>query len=763
MNTKCTLSGQSRLWLLFGLLFCAATTTLSAQHCVIQPNINSQGASCFGGNDGSASLAPTGGVAPYTYSWSTGSTSGSISGLSAGNYAYTITDANNCSNSGNVYVGQSAKLLGNLTKTDNTCHGDATGSATLNPSGGTPPYTYSWSNGAATQTARDLNAGAISYTVTDSRGCTGTGSVSILEPGPVWTTFMQRYACNGMDNGRVEVFANGGTPPYTYAWSTGATGSVVENLGPGMYGYTVTDSRGCQDIGLACIFRSPEPDNIVLTSTPPDCGNTAGGSASATVEGGYDPFTYAWSNGATSANITGLTPGTYTLTITDAGGCTYTSSTTVANGATVNLTVMVQNNGNLTANPTGGSGTYTYAWSNGETTRTAINYNNGDSYSVTVTDSNGCTATANGINTGGTMDCTGNAAVEVSVQDLLNGSLRANPSGGDGNYSYAWNNGETTRTATTYQPGDSWRVTVTDGNGCTDTANGQLDPEDDCPGNVTFAGMIGPDQYLCAPGNTPERIGELQAPSGGEGTLEYLWMFSTQSAIFNEGFYTPIPNSNSATYQPGVLDETTYFVRCVRREGCVYLETNPVTITVGNEIDPTITHPPVGCFGETHTYSVTNAPGRVTWTFDGPVTTNVTQGRNIQVTFIGAGDLFYTVTIETDDCTGVFTGRVAVNSCFGGGGEGTIGAPNGGLTQGMQAMAAPNPVSDQTTIDFGQELSSPVLVQLVDVNGAVVQSHQLGAYARRFDLSLSDHVAGLYFVRIVQGDELVQTMRIIKN
>ena len=653
----------------------------------IQANVSRVNNGCHFGSDGELSLSPSGGTPPYSYQWSNGGTTATISGLAAGPYAYTITDANGCSKTGGVSVLANSPIISSVTVRDVDCHGDAEGSAFVTPSGGVGPYTYQWSNGETTQNIGGLTAGPYSYTVTDSQGCTGEGSFSVQEPAPVWTTFTQQYACGDEDNGSAEVFANGGTPPYTYQWSNGATTAAIDNLAPGMYFYTVTDSNGCQSSeGLVCIFRSIIEASV--TANAPNCTSADDGSASIIVTDGIEPITYEWSNGATTATVSDLAPGTYSYTVTGAFGCDVSGSVTIAEA---------------------------------------------------------------------------NVNVIASVTDLANGNLEASGSGGAAPYTYAWSNGETTAIATGYTEG-TYSVTVTDANGCFGIISGIITGEEPCPDNVTFAGAIGFDQYLCAPGNTPDQLVETAAPSGGSGPVEFLWLTNTVGGPLGDT-WMEIPNSNTPNYQPGALDETTYYLRCVRtdEEGCRFIETELVIVTVGNEIDPVIERPALGCFGETQTYSVTNLPpfADVTWAFSGPVTVNTTSGDEVEVTFIGGGYLDFTVTVSTDDCTGSFSERVTINgNCFGGGDQNfTLNS----AAEEMVMTAYPNPAGNLTTVDFGEALAVDGELRIVSNTQQVIATYPVAAGTRRFDLNMSELPTGMYTVQVLDGSAQPQVLKLMKN
>lgn len=735
-----------------------STSVYVGQATAIQANVVRQNNACRFDTNGSLSLNPTGGTAPYTYRWSTGATTSSISGLAAGPYSYTITDSRGCTRSGSVSVLANTPIVAHPTVGNVQCYGAAQGSATLQPTGGVAPYTYRWSTGATTASVSGLLAGTHSYTVTDAVGCTTTGNIGVQQPAPVWTTFTQKYACFGNNDGFAEIQAYGGTPPYTYQWSNGATTPRIEGLAPAMYFYTVTDSRGCQSTtGLVCIFNSiVEATATAATST---CAGGADGSAAIIVTEGLPPLTYTWSNGATTANVNNLTAGVYGYTVTDAGGCSVNGAVSVANGATVTATAVLLANGNVQASGLGGVAPYTYRWSNNQTTAVATGYAAGSTYRVTVTDAVGCFGIATGQVPVQPDPCV-NTIVTATATVLANGNIQASGAGGTAPYTYRWSNNQTTATATGYAPGSMYGVTVTDINGCFGVTAGQLPtlPIDNCD-NLTYPGRIGVDQYLCAPGNAPMTIGQLEPATGGSGQIEYLWMYNTTGGQFNNSLYNPVPNSNTPTYSPGPLEATTYFIRCVRRVGCPFIESNTVVVTVGDEIDATIIRPTMGCAFQTQTYSVGNVVGneQVSWAFDGPATASSNTGHTTNVTFTGAGYVNVTVTVTVDGCTGVFTERVVVGSCF----------QNNETATSFEAQSTtrlyPNPVQDWASLDLGQEQTTAGEVRVFNAANHLVAMYPVAIGSRQMDIDMSALPAGLYFVQHVGDNAQRKALKVIKH
>jgi gliding motility-associated-like protein len=205
---------------------------------------------CYGSSDGLASVTPTGGASPYTYSWSSGQTSGSLTGLPAGTYDYTITDAIGCMSIGNLILTEPPLLVPTIfDSTMVTCFGGTTGSATVSVAGGTPSYTYVWSpSGGTGTTAGSLAAGTYTVSVTDSHGCVKTDVVTILQPTDVSVVLNAvNEHCSYSCDGQIDAVVTGGNPPYTYLWNTSPSQSTqtATNLCDGNYAVTVTDANGC--------------------------------------------------------------------------------------------------------------------------------------------------------------------------------------------------------------------------------------------------------------------------------------------------------------------------------------------------------------------------------------------------------------------------------------------------------------------------------------------------------------------------------------
>ncbi len=200
--------------------------------------------SCFGGNNGTATATPSNGTAPFTYAWSSGGNTQTISNLTAGTYTVTVTGAGNCTGTSTRIVTAPAVLSGSTTVT-NASNGQNNGAINLTVSGGTPAFTYLWSNGANTEDVANLAVGTYTVTVTDSKGCTVIKSATVSTSStPITLSFLVTNASNGQNNGAIDLTVSGGTAPFTYLWSNGATTQDLANIAAGTYNVTVTGATG---------------------------------------------------------------------------------------------------------------------------------------------------------------------------------------------------------------------------------------------------------------------------------------------------------------------------------------------------------------------------------------------------------------------------------------------------------------------------------------------------------------------------------------
>ncbi len=467
---------------------CAVSAVATiVQTVFISISSTSTNVTCHNSCDGSASANASGGLSPYTYSWSplvpAQLTQNAIN-LCAGTYTVEATDANGCFNSATVTFANPGKVSPLVTITNPACHGLCTGSASAAVTGGTGAYTYSWTPGGQTSSSiHNLCAGNYTLDVTDSKGCDSIQVITIAQPASIVpnTLTTQPSTCAACD-GKITLGPTGGTIPYTYSWTPvePATSSIT-GLCTGFYTCTITDNDGCDTV-LSVGLSSPTGPTAAILPTPVSCNGGCNGSAAATVSGGTPPYTLSWAPGAITgqgtANASALCQGAYTFEIQDAIGCIKIVSLTIAQPAALTLTPAITqvscggaNNGKITVGVTGGTGSYTYSWAlpliNSTPTVTGLIPG---TYTVTVTDQNGCSQ--QGVYTitqPGSLGVLINAT-NVSCNGLCNGSATSVVSGGTAPFTYSWSNGPLASNITNLCPG-SFTVQVTDQNGCTQSQN----------------------------------------------------------------------------------------------------------------------------------------------------------------------------------------------------------------------------------------------------------------------------------------------------
>lgn len=452
---------------------CTGTVTVTiTQPAAITANATATPASCSG-NDGTATVTATNGTTPYTYTWSTGATTQSISGLATGSYTVTVRDANNCSITATANVSSSGGATVTLnSKTDISCFGGKTGAIDINVTGGTTPYTYLWSNNETTQDISFLGGGNYTVTVTDNNNCQTIFSATINEPAALVVNGTSTNPGCGANDGAINITVSGGTNPYTYSWSNGATTQNLSNIGAGNFSVTITDNNGCAD-SLNFTLTSPGGIVVVLSAVDASCEGINNGSVTANVSGGVAPYTYLWSNGATTQNLNNISSGSYTLTVTDAVSCTEIQTVLVGTLTEINFSAIItgvqceyDTIGAIKLIVTGGTAPYTINWSNGDSGDAITNLAAGN-YVVTATDANGCIAdtvfallsisglNVNAVSSGFACDGSGTGTATAVV------------SGNEPPYTYEWNTGDTTQAITGISTG-IYTVTVTDALGCID-------------------------------------------------------------------------------------------------------------------------------------------------------------------------------------------------------------------------------------------------------------------------------------------------------
>ncbi|MEI7803293.1 MAG: SprB repeat-containing protein, partial [Bacteroidota bacterium] len=414
--------------------------------------------------DGSATSAATGGTGAYVYDWTPGSPAGdgtpTITGLCAGTYNLTVTDANLCSSTMPVTITQPLVLSAPITGSTSSCN-ICNGTATVTPTGGTGPWTFLWMpTGQTTATAVGLCPN-ITYTVTvtDANGCVATIMVTILQTITISiTTSITTLSCFGACYRVANANAAGLTLPYSFIW-TGPSGIV--SLGPvaaglcaGTYTVNVSDAAGCFNSD-SVTFVNPPILTVSATNTNLTCGAVCNGTGTATPVGGTGAYTYSWNTVPvqTTQTATGLCAGTYIVTVTDASGCTANTSITVLGPTLVvdNVAITDANclssDGAITVAPTGGTPGYTYNWGpgapTGDGTPTITNLFAG-AYTLAITDASGCVFNFNYLVNNIAGPTLVMSQTNISCFGVCDGTATGTASAGAGGYVYDWTPGAPT-------------------------------------------------------------------------------------------------------------------------------------------------------------------------------------------------------------------------------------------------------------------------------------------------------------------------------
>ena len=556
--------------------------------------ISSTNISCYNISDGSVTLSTASGTSPFNYSVDRGVTwqsSTLFNGLPAGNYMLYVQDANGCLDSVSAALSQPAQLITQTASTAVLCNGGTTGTATVNASGGTGPYTYNWNvPGNTTQTVQNIAAGVYTVVVTDANNCSTTDSVNVMQPPLLMLTATTAdVSCFGFNNGSVTVAATGGTGAIQYSIDGGMSyqsGLIFDSLPPNNYSITAMDANGCTST-IATSITQPQAIAATTQVSPVSCFGGADGIISLLASGGVGNFVYAVNGGAgQQSNIfSNLAAGSYTLIVTDGNGCTFSINDTMTQPDLLVATSLVQNvlcngqsNGSVTVAVTGGVAPYQYVWNTGDTISSVLNIAQGN-YSVVVTDLNGCTTQL-----AATVSQPTAIAVSMSPDPTIcigqQATLTASASGGTPPYAFKWNTGyvgavlQINPSVTT-----SYNVFITDNAGCNSPlryANVNVNP----PLNI----VVSPDDTICQ-GESVTLIANASGGNGGPYSITWNGQSassitvtpastSVYTAMVNDGC-TVMPAQALSTVIVNPLPQVNF--EPLDTEGCV-----PLTVSFNN-------------------------------------------------------------------------------------------------------------------------------------------------------------------------------------
>jgi gliding motility-associated-like protein len=433
--------------------------------------------SCFNGEDGYAAVDNiSGGTTPYFYHWNTEAFSATINDLAAGNYQLTLSDFYDCEAYANITVNEPPLMQIFLTSSPAQC-GNTGGSAFASIMGGTNPYDFDWSNGASGNNITNVIPNNYTVTVTDDNGCIGIESTTVSAIGFINASIsqIQTISCPGYENGILQASSSNGQNPLEYSWNTGATSSILSNVGFGSYVVIITDSWGCTGSSTSVLVN---PQSMVLNPTIEDvnCFGGNDGSIILNTTGGTAPYYFVWSNSMSNSTIINLTAGDYTITVTDQGNCTVSQVFTVNQPDELVLLSTINNiscygntDGAVLMSATGGIVPYSFQISDGTT------FANGAShvglalgaYTLSLVDNHGCSKTENII-----IQEPGQLAASFISHDPScignnDGFIEIQTTGGTEPYSFGWNENMFGLPYISGLIQGNYDVTVIDANNCT--------------------------------------------------------------------------------------------------------------------------------------------------------------------------------------------------------------------------------------------------------------------------------------------------------
>ena len=531
---------------------------------VNQPNVLSitsvaSDLTCYQDSSGSIDLSITGGTQPYLFDWDNDGVGDNddtedLNTLFVGSYNVIVIDSNLCSQAALFNLVEPTEITLSALLISNSCFNDALGSIDVSPNGGTPAYSYEWSNSAGqvigfNEDILNLTADVYSLTITDDSSCTKDSSFAILSPNEIYLNVTITDANCAFDDGTATANVVGGTLTgldYIYDWDNDGVGdnddaNGISLLPSGNYSLIVFDDNGCQADTTISIGITAGPSIQVDSITSTSCYSGNDGAIYTTITGGTLPYNYIWNSGINqqSDDVSSLAAETYFLQLIDAIGC-QTFDTIIVSQPTEIVTSFTSINsncnscdGSASVAVSGGTstGNYSYEWSNGSSNNNAIDLCSGV-FSVNISDDAGCTVTSyvgisdNGGPLGETINVT-----NPSCFGLNDGSITVAGTGGVAPYVYYWpHNGSVSSTLNNLSAG-MYFVEITDQTGCTRIAEAIVDD----PAIISLVSTV-------IPSNCGASTGSIDvAASGGSGGFTYLWSSSqTNSAINNltAGIYT---------------------------------------------------------------------------------------------------------------------------------------------------------------------------------------------------------------------------------
>lgn len=702
------------------------------------------GISCFGDCNGTGSITVNNGnTAPYSFQWDDplNQTTSNVISLCPGVYNVLISDAGTCDTTVIINIADTAALATNAIQTDIDCNGDCIGEVTLTPSGGTGPYSISWTDFQIGAIASNLCSGAITATIIDDNGCSLDSTFNIIEPLTplsINSSFSNITQCN-LCNGSATVNINGGTPPYTYVWSqAGVAGqgtNQVTALCAGLISVEITDFNGCI-ITETFVIADVDGETFVLNTNDATCFNTCDGDADITYTCIVPTCSQIWIDAATGTPLAGtntsianLCPGDYIVQLTNGAGCVSAEPFTILSPAELfidetitEITCSGAADGSIVVAPSGGSGAgYVYVWtplpSNGQGTNSTLNLGAGD-YTVDLTDSDNCTISETYTILDTIPITYTNTSTQISCNTVCDGSINIIASGGYGNYTYQWFDngvlipGETSATILNLCVGD-YTVEITDFKGCSVLSS--IIPITE---PLAISASISKLDITC--------FGACDGsawvvPVGGTGTYIINW-YDVNNVLIGQ--------SNDTAFN---LCEGTYYAIITDANNCS-VNTPTITIIEPAELTFNLTNTENLCFGEcTAMATIVVSGGVQNYIYNWLDNTNTNIGITNQVLNLCDGGYTIEVVDQNGCSTGVqnviisdpaeLTGTVFSNSadCNIDNGNATINVQGGMMNYTYQWFDANNvAILGETNNTLNSVLSGAYSVEVTDANNCSI-------------------------------------------
>ena len=543
--------------------------TLSNLSALTVASFQKQDVTCFGDNSGKIDLLIAGSSGVIQASWSDGSNSINRTNLAPGTYAVILRDQHCEINASFQILGPSEALSAIGSVQNPSCFGND-GKITLNPKGGTAPYSCKWSNGALTKDLNGLGQGKYTVDIVDKNGCTFQASFDLVSPLAITIEeTLKDPSCAGASNGSILLKVAGGNTPYSYLWSNGSTQSALQNLAAGTYKVRITDATGCS---VEKEYSVKNLSALTLSSFQKQdvaCFGMDSGKIELALSGATGAIQVNWSDGYTTTNRSDLSPGTYTVKIKDQY-CEISSSFQItgpqealsASVLPVNPTCY-GNDGKISVTPKGGTAPYSYKWSNGSVLKDLNGLGQGK-FTVDITDKNGCSFSTT-VDLVSPLPLTMDQTIkDASCSGIANGSISIKVSGGKPPYTYLWSNGSTQSTLENLS-GGTYKAKITDASGCS------IEKEYWVKNQSQLAVTVLKVDPVSCGGANDGRI--LLGVAGGNGTVNVIW----------EDGFTGLERTNlkSGTYKVQISDDSN----CAISNEVKVEEANPLVARIENAIE----------------------------------------------------------------------------------------------------------------------------------------------------------------------------------